>query len=123
VSAKIARRTTPAITRNRTLFDFFAGACAAGALALFAGAGVDETEVAPLVGTGGITIFERSFLELAFFALFFPGRLAAAFLGARLLAFLITLFAAFFAGRFAGAFLTRRFAEAFFFAATITPSL
>jgi hypothetical protein len=123
VSAKIARRTTPAITRNRTLFDFFAGACAAGALALFAGAGVDETEVAPLVGTGGITIFERSFLELAFFALFFAGRLAAAFLGARLLAFLTTLFAAFFAGRFAGAFLTRRFAEAFFFAATITPSL
>jgi len=90
---------------------------------LFAGAGVDETEVAPLVGTGGITIFERSFLELAFFALFFAGRLAAAFLGARLLAFLTTLFAAFFAGRFAGAFLTRRFAEAFFFAATITPSL
>jgi len=123
VSAKIARRTTPAITRNRTLFDFFAGACAAGALALFAGAGVDETEVAPLVGTGGITIFERSFLELAFFALFFAGRLAAAFLGARLLDFLTTLFVAFFAGRFAGAFLTRRFAEAFFFAATITPSL
>jgi hypothetical protein len=123
VSAKIAKRTTPAITRNRTLFDFFAGACAAGALALFAGAGVDETEVAPLVGTGGITIFERSFLELAFFALFFAGRLAAAFLGARLLDFLTTLFAAFLAGRFAGAFLTRRFAEAFFFAATITPSL
>jgi hypothetical protein len=123
VSAKIARRTTPAITRNRTLFDFLAGACAAGALALFAGAGVDETEVAPLVGTGGITIFERSFLELAFFALFFAGRFAAAFLGARLLAFLTTLFAAFLAGRFAGAFLTRRFAEAFFFAATITPSL
>jgi hypothetical protein len=123
VSAKIAKRTTPAITRNRTLFDFFAGACAAGALALFAGAGVDETEVAPLVGTGGITIFERSFLELAFFALFFAGRLAAAFLGARLLDFLTTLFVAFFAGRFAGAFLTRRFAEAFFFAATITPSL
>jgi len=107
------------ITR-RTLF---AGACATGALALFAGAGVDETDVVPLDGTGGITIFVRSFLELAFFALFFAGRLAAAFLGARLLAFLTTLFAAFLAGRFAGAFLTRRFAEAFFFAATITPSL
>jgi hypothetical protein len=55
--------------------------------------------------------------------LLFAGRLAAAFLGARLLDFLTTLFVAFFAGRFAGAFLTRRFAEAFFFAATITPSL
>jgi hypothetical protein len=74
-----------------------------------------------------MTIFERSLLELAFLALLFAVRLAATFFGFALPAFLTTLFAAFFAGRFAarfaGAFFTRRFAEAFFFAATITPSL
>ncbi|NBP11852.1 MAG: hypothetical protein EBV09_00870, partial [Actinobacteria bacterium] len=86
-------------------------------------AGDDETEVVALEGTGGITIFERSLLVLALLELLFAGRLAAAFFGLALLAFLATLFADFLAGRFAGAFLTRRFAEAFFFAATITPSL
>jgi hypothetical protein len=126
VSAKIARSTTPAMTRKRTPFElFFAGA--AGAAEVLAGDGVLETVVAPRVGTGGITILEAStfaedFLAAVRFALFLTGRFAGAFFGGRFADFFTDFFTAFFAGRFAAAFFTGRFAEAFFFAATSTPS-
>jgi hypothetical protein len=124
VSAKIARRTTPAITKKRTPFEFFF-AGADGAATDFAGAGVLVTVVAPRVGTGGITILDASTLAEDFLA---TARLAGAFLAGRFAA-LVDFFAAFFAGRFAAAFFTGRFARdfagrfaAFFFAATTTPS-
>jgi hypothetical protein len=125
-SAKIARRTTPAITKKRTPLEFFL-AGVAGAAAVFAGAGVLETVAAPRVGTGGITIFAAStfaedFFATARFAVFLTGRFAGAFFGGRLADFFTAFFAVFLTGRFAAAFLTGRLAEAFFFAATRTPS-
>jgi hypothetical protein len=135
VKAKIASRTTPAITKNKTLLElFFAGAAGADG---FAGAGVLVTEAVLRDGTGGITIFAASTFALALFlaaTFLVAGFLAAAFLIGRfadfftallavfLTAFLPDLLATFLAGRFAAAFLTGRFAEAFFFAATTTPS-
>lgn len=130
-SAKIAKRTTPAITRKRTPFEFFF-AGADGAAAGLEGAGVLVTVVDPRVGTGGITIFvastfaedrfatarfEEDFLAGAFFG---ATLLAGAFFAGRLVDF-ADFFAADFAGRFAAAFLIGRFAD-FFFAATTTPS-
>ena len=128
-SAKIANKTTPAITRKRIPLELFL-AGAAGAAAAFAGAGVLETVVAPRVGTGGITIFDAStfaddFFATARFGAFlvgrFVGRFAGAFFGGRFADFLTAFLTAFLAGRFAAAFLTGRLAEAFFFAATTTP--
>jgi hypothetical protein len=132
VSAKIASRTTPAITRKRIPLEFFFAGVETDGEADLAGAGVLETVVDPRVGTGGITIFEASTLAEDFLAEprlaedFFPedfltGRFAAAFFGGRLADF-VDFFTALFAGRLAAAFLTGRFA-AFFFAATTTPSL
>jgi hypothetical protein len=129
VRAKMARSTTPAMTRKRMPFEFFL-AGAAGAATGFAGAGVLVTGVAPRAGTGGITIFEAStfaadfaadFFATARLADFLTGRFAAAFLAGRFVALFTDFFTAFFAGRFAAAFLTGRLAEAFFFAATTTP--
>lgn len=130
-SAKIAKRTTPAITRKRTPFEFFL-AGAAGAGVGFDGAGALVTVVDPRVGTGGMTIFAAStFVDVLFATArfgedFFAGDFfgetffTGAFLAGRFVAF-ADFFAAAFAGRFAAAFLIGRFA-AFFFAATITPS-
>ena len=131
-SAKIARRTTPAMTRKRIPLEFFFAGVDTDGDADFDGAGVLETVVDPRVGTGGITIFDASTLADDFLAEerladdffledFRAGRFAAAFLGGRF-ADLADLFTAFLAGRFAAAFFGGRFA-AFFFAATTTPSL
>lgn len=123
------------MTRKRIPLElFFAGT--EGAADGFDGAGVLVTEVAPRVGTGGITILEVSTLVEDFFA---TDRFAVAFLAVAFLAgaFLAGRFAAlevflatFLLGRFAAAFFTGRLAEldfagrfaAFFFAATTTPS-
>ena len=122
-SAKIASRTTPAITRKRTPFEFFF-AGADGAAVGFEGAGVLVTLVDPRVGTGGMTIFVASiFVDVRFAtARFGEDFFAGDFFGETFLT------GAFFAGRlvdfadFLAVAFTGRFA-AFFFAATTTPSL
>jgi hypothetical protein len=140
--AKIARSTTPAMTRKKIPLGLFFWA-AAGAGVGFAGEGVLVTVEVLRVGTGGITIFEAStfvedFLAATLLAAaFLIGRLVdlvAAFLAGLRADFAADFFATFFtdffadflaallAGRFAAAFLIGRLAEAFFFAATTSPS-
>lgn len=129
----MARSTTPAITRNRTLDELFlVGTLAFGVGVETLGAGVVLIVVVPRVGTGGITIRDASvvFLATDFLAvdLLAAGFFVAAFLLADFFAagFLATAFLA--AGFFATDFLVTDFfaadflAAGFFFVATITPS-
>ena len=104
----MARSTTPAITRNRTLDELFLfGTLAFGVGVETLGAGVVLIVVVPRVGTGGITIRDASvvFLATDFLAV---DLLAAGFFATD---FLVTDF-------FAADFL----AAGFFFVATLTPS-
>ena len=115
-SAKIANRTTPAITRKKTPFEFFFFATGLADEVDVAGFGVLEVEVKvdePRVGTGGITNLETSTVLALRFADFLAGRFAlrADFFAVR--------FTARFAGRFAAALFAGRLRAAdFFFVAT-----
>jgi hypothetical protein len=114
--AKIANKTTPAITKKKTPFEFFFFTTGFAEGTEVAGLGVLEVEVKddePRVGTGGITNFDTSTAFALRFADFFAGRFAlrADFFAVR--------FTARFAGRFAAARFAGRFRAAdFFFVAT-----
>jgi hypothetical protein len=78
-SAKIARSTTPAITKKRTLEEFFFAGVVEVVTGFAATDVVFEVEVSPREGTGGITIFVASTPAGRFGSAFLIGRFAEDF--------------------------------------------
>jgi hypothetical protein len=138
--AKIASKTTPAMTRNKMLDEFFFVGALEEDAGLLATGVVVVAEVVPREGTGGITIFVASTPAGGLGSAFFIGRLVDEdfltedFFTDDLLeadffvvAFLATAFFALFfvAGRFAPDFFAALFfagRAAFFLVATLAPS-
>ena len=118
-SAKIARSTTPAITKKRTLEEFFFAGVVEVVTGFAATDVVFEVEVSPREGTGGITIFAASTPAGRFGRAFLIGRLAEDFFTADFFLLAAFLLAAFLLADFLLAdFLLAAFLLATFFTTT-----